>query len=460
LKFFMPPLLTRRNFLATVASAGALAACGAAPELAATSSRPNIVLFLADDLGYDNLGVQGASDLLTPNIDSIANTGVRFTDGYVSCPVCSPSRAGLLTGRYQQSFGFEFGPPTSDIATPPNFGLPVDEKTLADYLKSRGYKTGLIGKWHLGVASKYFPLRRGFDEFFGFLMGSRSYYQKSADRRNPLWNNDKTVEDNQYLTDTFGQKAASFVDRHHDEPFFLYVPFSAVHSPPDPPPQKYLDRFPNITNPLRKNFAAMLAAMDDAVGRVLSTLHDRNLTDNTIVIFLSDNGGTALAGRAHNHTVFGGKGSLHEGAIRIPFLISWPKHIPAGSVYRQPISSLDILPTVLAAAGATIPPNRDGVDLLPFLGGAQQNPPHNELYWKYGNPSAIRQGDWKLFFASPTAPPALFNLANDLLERNDLAQTEPQRVKDMQNLLVKWKSKLPPPLTPEIPSKAVPRNSH
>ena len=452
-----PPLLTRRKFLTSMAGAGALAACSAAPELPVASGVPNILLILADDLGYDNLGVQGASDLLTPNIDSIASTGVRFTDGYVTSPVCSPSRAALLTGRYQESFGFEFNPSTSDIATPPNFGLPVQEKTLADHLRSRGYATGLIGKWHLGVAPKFFPLRRGFDEFFGFLMGSRSYYQKTADRRNPLYSNDRIVEEHEYLTDAFARKAVSFVERHRDEPFFLYLPFNAVHSPPDPPPQKYLDRFPHITNPTRKVFAAMLAAMDDGIGRVLTTIQRRGLDDNTIVIFLSDNGGTALAGRAPNRTVSGGKGSLYEGAIRIPFMMRWPGHIPAGAVYREPVSSLDIFSTVLSAAGATIPPDRDGVDLLPFLNGTQQGSPHDQLYWKYSPWSAIRQGDWKLLSTSPQAPPMLFNLASDQMERNDLAHDDPRQREAMLDLLSTWKSRLPPPLTPQVMPRARPQ---
>ncbi|HEV8290857.1 MAG TPA: sulfatase-like hydrolase/transferase [Tepidisphaeraceae bacterium] len=445
-----PPFFTRRKFLASIAGAGALAACSAAPELPPASGLPNIVLILADDLGYDGLGVQGASDLRTPSIDSIANIGVRFTDGYVTAPVCSPSRAALLTGRYQQSFGLEFGPPTSDVETPPNFGLPVHEKTLANHLHSFGYVTGLIGKWHLGVAPQFRPLRRGFDEFFGFLMGSRSYYQKTADRRNPLYSNDRIVQEPEYLTDAFAAKAVSFIERHHDEPFFLYLAFNAVHSPTDPPPQKYLDRFPHITDPTRKIFAAMLAAMDDGIGRVLSTIHRLALDDSTLVIFLSDNGGTSLAGHTPKRSVSRGKGSLSEGGIRIPFMMRWPQHLPAGAVYREPVSSLDIFSTALSAAGATIPPDRDGVDLLPFLNGTQQGRPHDQLYWKCGAPSAIRQGDWKLISPSPQAPPMLFNLVNDPLERHDLAQYEPQRRQALLDLLTNWKSRLPPPLTPQV----------
>jgi len=451
------PLLTRRQFLVSAAAAGTLAACNAAAQAKSPSTLPNIILILADDLGYDNLAVQGATDLLTPNIDTIANSGVRFTDGYVTCPVCSPSRAALLTGRYQQRFGLEFGPPTSDTITPPNFGLPISEKTLADYLHSAGYKTGLVGKWHLGVSKQFRPLRRGFDEFFGFLMGSRSYYQKSADKRNPLWNNDKTVEDPGYLTDTFGAKAVSFIERHRENPFFLYLPFNAVHSPPDPPPQKYLDRFPHIVSSVRKNFAAMLAAMDDAIGGILATLQRLNIEDNTMVIFLSDNGGTALAGRAPHRTVRGGKGSLEEGAIRIPFMMRWPRRIPAGLVYRQPISTIDLLPTILSAAAARIPSDRDGVDLLPYLEQKQPISPHNELYWKYGDHSAIRQGDWKLFCQSPQSPCELFNLANDQMENHDLAAQEPARRDALQNLLTQWKSHLPPPITPQYGPK-IPRH--
>jgi len=308
----------------------------------------------------------------------------------------------------------------------------------------------MIGKWHLGVAPKFFPLRRGFDEFFGFLMGSRSYYQKTADRRNPLYNNDRIVEEHEYLTDAFARKAVSFVERHRDESFFLYLAFNAVHSPPDQPPQKYLDLFPHITNPTRKVFAAMLAAMDDGIGRVLTAIQRRGLDDNTLVIFLSDNGGTSLAGHTSNRTVSKGKGSLSEGGIRIPFMMRWPQHLPACAVYGEPVSSLDIFSTALSAAGATIPPDRDGVDLLPFLNRTQQRRPHDQLYWKCGAPSAIRQGDWKLISPSPQASPMLFNLANDQMERKDLAQREPQRRQALLVLLNNWKSRLPPPLTPQV----------
>ena len=450
--------LTRRDFLSNVTrvgAAGAAACAGARLARATADARPpNVILILADDLGYDDLGVQGARDLLTPNIDSIAKNGVRFTDGYVPCPVCGPTRAGLLTGRYPQSFGFEFNNVRRPTSADAEYGLPLKQKTLANHLRHAGYKTGIVGKWHLGDSLRYRPYHRGFDEFFGFIRGRRGYYD---DPHEPLFDMDTKVSEREYLTDAFGRKAVSFIERHRSDPFFLYLPFNAVHSPPDPPPKKYTDRFPHISDRVRKNFAGMLAALDDAVGHALRAVRVRGLSEETIIIFMSDNGGTQLAGVNPQRTVQGGKGWLYEGGIRVPMMMKWPKRIAPGTLYRNPVSALDVVPTMLAAAGLAPVAGCDGVDLLPFLDGTNTALPHETLYWKYGGSSAIRKGDWKLHFPFTNAPASLINLAQDKMEEHDLAAQEPARVAELSRMLNDFKSLLPHPLwTP----KPVPRSDN
>jgi arylsulfatase A-like enzyme len=251
--------------------------------------RPNIVVILADDLGYAGMSCQGCKDIPTPHIDSLAAAGVRCTSGYVSCPVCSPTRAGLMTGRYQQRFGHEFNPGPAQQAGV-DFGLPLDQKTIADYLKTAGYTTGITGKWHLGFEEAYNPLHRGFDEYFGFLGGAHKYLNPSAPPGAPILRGLKPVDEKEYLTDAFTREAVAFIDRHAKEPFFLYLPYNAVHAPLQTP-EKYLDRFKNIEDPKRRKHAAMVSAMDDGVGAVIEKLQATGLEDNTLIFFLSDNGG-------------------------------------------------------------------------------------------------------------------------------------------------------------------------
>jgi arylsulfatase A-like enzyme len=431
--------VTRRDFLLAM---GALATAGAPLLGGSATTPPNVVLILADDLGYDSLGCQGSPDLHTPHIDSIAAAGVRFTDGYVPCPVCAPTRASLLTGRYPQSFGFEFNFSKTKPAAANPCGLPLSEKTLANHLHAAGYATGIIGKWHLGFAPKFNPLRRGFDEFFGFLGGSRSYYQQTA--REPLYSNDQVVTESEYLTDAFARKAESFIERHRDEPFFLYLPFNAVHHPADPPPREYFEGLAPTNNRTRRNFAAIVSALDAGVGRVLHAIQRRGLEKQTLVIFLSDNGGTVLA-RTHPINVRGDKGSLYEGGIRIPFMMKWPGQIAPATLYHNPVCAFDLFATILKAAGRVPPANCDGVDLLPFLAPSAAGRPHETLYWKYGDSSAIRHGDWKLLNPSLTIPPMLFNLAGDTMELNDRVQQERALVAQLSAMLNDFKALLPRP---------------
>jgi arylsulfatase A-like enzyme len=423
----------------------AMVACPAILRADEAPRRPNIVLIVADDLGYGELGCQGRTkEIPTPNIDSLAKNGTRFTSGYVSCPVCSPTRAGLMTGRYQQRFGHEFNPGGAEGAAE-NFGLPLTEATLPQRLKAAGYATGMVGKWHLGNRPEYLPLRRGFDEFFGFLGGAHSYVDARADGRNPILRGTEPVDEKLYLTDAFAREAVAFVDRHKAEPFFLYLAFNAVHNPLQAP-QKYQDRFPSIEDPKRRTFAAMLSAQDDAVGAVLSRLREAGLEGNTLIFYISDNGGPTPQTTSKNDPLGGRKGQVFEGGIRVPFLVQWKGHLPAGKVDDRPVIALDIHPTALAAAGAPAPAGAklDGVDLLPFLSGRSEGAPHDSLFWRFGAQSAVRQGDWKL--VKQTGDPArLYDLSKDIGESRDLAAEEPSVVKALEGALAAWDAQLEQP---------------
>lgn len=407
--------------------------------------RPNFVLIVADDLGYADLGVQGCRDVPTPNIDSIARGGVRFTSGYVSCPVCSPTRAGLMTGRYQQRFGHEFNPGPA-ARSPEAFGLPLSEPTIAERLKKEGYATGMFGKWHLGYRSELTPLKRGFDEFFGFYGGAHSYINANDRPANAIWRGDEKVTSITYTTDEFAAAAASFIDRHREEPFFVYLPFNAVHAPMEAL-DKYRARFSSITDPNRQTYAAMLSAMDDGVGKVLARLRDLKLEENTLVLFISDNGGPTPQTTSSNLPLRGYKGQVLEGGIRIPFMMQWKGRLPAGKVFDFPVISLDIHPTILAAAGIKVPANAnfDGINLVPFLNGERKGMPHQQLFWRFGEQWAIRDGDWKLVQSRNQESPQLFNLRDDIGEKNDLFGREPEKAKQMQSLWDRWNSELVKP---------------
>jgi arylsulfatase A-like enzyme len=423
---------------------------------------PNILLIVADDLGYADIGVYGSRDIPTPNIDRLARDGIRFTDAYVSGPYCAPTRAGLMTGRYGQRFGFEFNPDGSQ-----DFGLPLSEKTIADRLKAVGYRTGLVGKWHLGSSARLHPMHRGFDEFYGFLGAEHSYMKvddidPGTDLPDPLLDGTTRVPTVTYLTDAFGDRAAAFVERHASEPFFLYLAFNAAHTPMEAP-EKYLARFRAIANPLRRTYAAMLSAMDDAIGLTLKAVRDRGLEENTLVIFLNDNGGPTMPSTtingSSNAPLRGSKRQTWEGGIRVAFIMSWKGHLQAGRVDHRPIIQLDVPPTALGAAGVT--PNAadyDGVNLLPYLTGATAGAPHDALFWRLGGMMAIRRGDWKLVKTrdgplvdvDPAAlrdlsGAGLYNLADDIGESRDRAAERPEKVKELGDLWQAWNRQLSNP---------------
>jgi arylsulfatase A-like enzyme len=416
--------------------------------------KPNILLIVADDLGYADIGVNGCVDAPTPQIDSLAKNGVRFTNGYVSGPYCSPTRAGLMTGRYQQRYGHEFNPGPAGNADP-EFGLPLTETTLPQRLKALGYATGMVGKWHLGYEPKFHPLKRGFDEYFGFLGGAHSYVD-NGDNINQITRGTEPVKEISYLTDMFGDEAVAFIERQKDKPWFLYLPFNADHSPMHAKEQD-LAKFANIKDPLRQRFAAMHAAMDDNIGRVLETLRKHKLEENTLILFVSDNGGPTSNNGSRNTPLRGFKAQTWEGGVRVPMLAQWKGRLPAGKVYEQPVIQLDFLPTALAAAGAEIKAEwkLDGVNLLPYLTGKQKGAPHAALYWRFGQQIAIRMGDWKLVKApganatqgefqtkATTEGAHLYNLTSDIGEQNNLAEKEPAKRAQLAAAWDKWNAEL------------------
>ncbi len=420
--------------------------CGASPvagaDVGASSRPPNIVVILADDLGYADLGCQGAKDIRTPNVDSLAKSGIRFTNGYVSCPVCSPTRAGLMTGRYQQRFGHEFNPGPNPA---PNFGLPVTEATLAERLRKAGYATGIMGKWHLGFDPPRQPLQRGFDEFFGFLAGAHGYLE-TGEGRNSIRRANEDANLSGYLTDALGRESVAFIDRHKDQPFFLYLPFNAIHTPMQAT-EKYEQRFASIADKKRRTMAGMLSALDDNVGLVLKKLADEKLDERTLIFFLSDNGGPTAGNGSRNDPLRGFKGQVLEGGIRIPFIVRWKGQLPAGKVCDEPVISLDIHPTCLAVAGykGEIPKDKplDGVNLLPYLRGEKTGAPHDVLYWRFGPQAAIRRGAYKL--VRMKEGDGLYDLANDVGEAKDLSKARPEILRKLAEAYEKWDAQLMAP---------------
>ena len=414
-----------------------LIAAAAGPAAAADGGRPNVVIFYADDLGWGETGCQGFStDIPTPHIDSIAKNGVRFTQGYVAATYCSPSRAGLMTGRYPTRFGHEFN------AVARTSGLSLKETTMASRLKELGYATACVGKWHLGgQASKdYYPTARGFDEFYGTLNNTPFFHPTQfVDSRKSL--EIQPIEDKDfYTTDAYAERATDWIERNKEKPWFLYLPFNAQHAPLQAT-QKYLDRFPNITDEKRKYFAAMMSGMDDAIGAVLGKVRALGQEDNTIVFFIGDNGGPTNSTTSRNGPLRGYKMTTFEGGPRVPFLMQWKAKLPAGKVEDRPVMNLDVLPTVVVAGGGTIEASSklDGVDLMPYLTGENAARPHESMYWRFGKQWGVRHGDWKLVVSNGgSGKPELYDLKSDVGETKDLASAEPEKVAQLQKLYDAW----------------------
>jgi arylsulfatase A-like enzyme len=407
------------------------------------AGKPNILLIVGDDMGYADVGFHGCKDIPTPNLDEIAKSGMQFTNGYVSGPYCSPTRAGLMTGRYQVRFGHEFNPNGGPGAQ--GQGLPLTETTLADRLKAHGYKTALVGKWHLGNTEGMHPHKRGFEEFYGFLGGAHSYVESQGILRGRT-----PVTELDYTTDAFGREACAFIEKNKGQPWFLYLSFNAVHTPMEATSER-LAKFASIADKQRRTYNAMMLAMDEAVGKVRQSLIQSNQQNDTLVVFISDNGGPTMLGvtvnGSRNDPLRGSKRTTLEGGIRVPFLISWPGQIQPGK-YDQPVIQLDLHSTLLTAAGIEIRPEwkLDGVDLLPYVRGEKTGSPHDALYWRFGDQMAIRSGDWKLVRydsnvetktgkVEKTTAAKLYNLAVDIHEDKDQASNKPEIVKELQ---AKW----------------------
>ena len=417
--------------------------------------RPNVVVVVADDLGYADLGFQGCKDIPTPHLDALAKSGVVCSNGYVSHPFCSPTRAGLLTGRYQQRFGHENNPKW--LPDDKDVGLPLDQVTIADVLKKAGYATGAVGKWHLGAHPTYHPNRRGFDDYFGMLGGGHQYFDHNQFQTNPtkakqeyfipLVRNEKPVEEKEYLTDALGREAAAFVAAHKTEPFFLYLAFNAPHTPLQAT-DTCLDRVKGIADEKLRKYAAMVCGMDDAVGKLLATLKEHKLTDDTLIVFFSDNGGPVGVTNCRNSPLRGAKGQLYEGGVRVPFVVSWPGAIKPGK-FDHPVTSLDVFPTAVAAAGGETPKGvtPDGVNLLPHLKGESKTPlADRPLYWRTGGGEnfAMRKGAFKLVRVGKKAA-ELYDLSADVAEKTDLAGTKADTAAGLQKELDAWNATLVEP---------------
>lgn len=438
-------MITRRSFLSTFAAAGL------AP---AADRKPNILILLGDDMGYHDISLHGSKEMRTPNIDSIAKNGIRCTNGYVSCPYCSPTRSGLMTSRYQTRYGHEF----NEGPGPMTFGLPLTETTIAQRLKELGYATYAVGKWHLGAGLEYRPMKRGFDEFYGTVANTPFYHPPQfVDSR--VGPEAKRVEDPEfYTTRAYATRVTEIIEANKARPFFVYMAWNAVHAPSEAP-QPTLDRFKGAPTDLRQYQAAITAELDDGIGKILAKLRELKLDSNTLVFFLSDNGGPQPGLRTDNTPLKGYKASTWEGGIRVPFLVQWKGRLPAGKTYSHPVIQLDIQPTALAAAGGSTKQDwkLDGVNLLPHLEGKNSARPHETLFWRFGPQWAIRKGDWKLMQASeekllpqialpkmPVGPVHLYDLSRDIRESNDLSAKHPEKVKELQAAWDAWNRELAP----------------
>jgi arylsulfatase A-like enzyme len=409
------------------------------PSLESLAAPPNVIIFYADDLGWGELGCQGNREIPTPHIDSIATDGVRCTQGYVAATYCSPSRAGLMTGRYPTRFGHE----TNEQHDSSGF---LQQTTLASRLKQAGYATACVGKWHLGASPERRPMARGFDEFYGTLNNTPFYHPSNFidSRKSPEV---VPVKDKDfYTTDAYADRSVDWIRAHAGAPWFLYLPFNAQHAPLEAP-QKYLDRFPSIADPKRRLFAAMLSAMDDAVGRVLATVRELGQEENTLVFFIADNGGPTKSTTSGNGPLRGFKMTTFEGGPRVPFLVQWKGRIPGGQTYDLPVMNLDVAPTVMAAAGSPIDAAEkiDGVDLLPFLAGKVEGRPHETMFWRFVGQWAVRDGDWKLVVArGGSGEPELYDLATDVGEQLNLAASQPDRVTALRRKYEAWSAEQTP----------------
>ncbi len=412
--------------------------------------KPNFILIVADDLGFADLGLTGSKQIKTPNIDRLASTGVNFSEGYVSSAVCSPSRAGFLTGRNQVEFGHDNNLGGSQPGFDPQYlGLPLSQKTIATRLKSLGYITGLIGKWHLGNEAGFHPLKRGFDEFWGYPGGGHDYFislPQGKGYKVPIQCNYKTPDPISYITDDVGEESVEFIERHKDHPFFLFASFNAPHTPLQAT-EEDLELYKHIKDIRRRTYAAMVHRLDVNVGKIMNSVNRLGLSENTLIVFFSDNGGPTNTNASLNAPFNGQKGILLEGGIHVPFIMNWTQTLPAGAKYENPVSSLDIAPTFFRLAGGEIQEEGvfDGINLIPYILGENSSIPHQELKWRFTISAAIRDGDWKLI-RLPDRLPMLYHLSSDISEQNNLALIHIEKTKELLKKLGRWDVSLPHPV--------------
>ena len=397
---------------------------------------PNILLILSDDLGYADLGCYGAKDIHTPHLDKLARQGVRFTRFYSNGPVCTPTRAGLLTGRYQQRVGLEW----AIFAGQKEPGLPATEKTLARWLKDAGYRTGIFGKWHLGYKKEYMPLAHGFDRHVGLLSGNIDFWTKKEATGELDWYVDgKAQFERGYATDLLTDYAVQFLSEKSDRPFFAYVPYNAVHWPFQPPDKEDARDKSNWVAGNRKDYAKMVQNMDANIGRLLQAIEKRGETDNTIVIFTNDNGGERYS---DNGPLFHIKATLWEGGIRVPCILRWPGKIRPDTVSDQVGISMDLTTTLLAAAGVKPDRTLDGIDLLPTLSAKQPTP--RTLFWRIDRVNRKHKvamvGDWK--WHNDGSLQLLFDLSKDIGERKNLGHLYPEKVAELQKRYAAWEKEM------------------
>jgi arylsulfatase A-like enzyme len=484
----------RFTLLVLLVSAATALVPARASDAAKRSGPPNVVIIYTDDMGFGDLSMTGNRKIQTANIDSIASAGVRFSTAYTTAPLCSPSRAGLLAGRYQQSFGFEGqvsagafpdkriikGPDgrfvTVDVDTSDfdRRGIPVDEVTLPEMLKARGYATGVVGKWHLGHRPQFLPQNRGFDYSFVFLSNTSLQFEDLADPSvvsrkvdehdeipgvawtreglNQLRRNGEIVPVKEYLMWRLRDEALGFIERNRDRPFFLYFPLNATQ-PPLQVPREHYDRLSSIKDDTTRAYQAMVLAADDVVGALLRRLRELGLEEDTLVIYANDNG-SAITRPGDNSPFTGGKFDVREGGIRTPLFMKWPARLPPGRVYEGLVSTLDVLPTVLEATGAELPAGKklDGVNLLPYLEARTRGAPHDVLYWKLGNVAAVRRGPWKLNIDLKTGSHELYEIERDVKESVNLASSRPEVAASLRRDYDAWASTLPPPAWVYVPT--------
>lgn len=463
---------------------------------------PNIVIILADDLGKNDISLYGEPPITTPNIDAIGRKGMTFTEGYITSPICAPSRAGLLTGRYQQRFGFEYQPheryPKNrlemfvyrnfiakgdwQVAEQTEFpafedvvrnGIPPSELLLSEILKARGYTTGIFGKWHLGAGDHAIPSNRGFNTQYGFYEAYSLYMadtshpdvinQRHSDFSDPfIWGkgrsgtcairlNGEVIDEKYYLTDRIAEEANDFIRQNTEKPFFLYVPFLAPHTPFQAT-KAYYDQLSHIEDRNKRVYNAMIMQLDDAVGSIIAQLEELGLMENTIVFFMSDNGGATYTKATDNHPLKGGKFTNFEGGLNIPFMVRWDGHVKAGQQYGHPVIAMDVFSTALELAGIPQPTDRpvDGRSLISVLTDSATAPLHTGLFWRSGYSRAVRVGDWKLIVDLHGDNHLLYNVAEDKEEEHNLFDQRPDVVNALKGHYAAWDAEMTDPKWPAI----------